>query len=332
MTPTRTATLLVLALILSGCASSQIPSDPRNVEQFKGAERSDKVDFADPAALAAFEAESDPVYRLGEGDKVSVLVWNRPELTAKHVVGPDGKITVPLAGPLKVTAMTREEAAMSIGGSLAKYYEKPLVSLSVDEYLANRVTVLGRVQNPGVQQFDRPPLLLDVLARAGGLPVLDKQATLTRAAVFRGRDRILWVDLKRVLNRGELGYNIRLKPNDLVYIPDSFDTLVYVLGAVARPGAYRLTPDMSLLDALSQAGGPSEDADDSEIAIYRPGKQAVEKAPLKSLLTADRKVNYSLEEGDVLYVKKKGIAEVGYVLRQLLPGLSFLSWGFALGK
>ena len=322
--------LAALAWTMAGCASSPIPTDPRNTENFRGAERSDKVDFANPAALAEFEGDADPVYRLGEGDKISVQVWNRPELSAKHVIGPDGRITVPIAGALRVSSMTREEAASTISGSLGKFYEQPLVNLSVDDYLANRVTVLGRVHTPGVQLFDRPPMLLDVLARAGALPVIDKQATLTRAAVFRGRDRILWVDLKRVLNRGDLAYNIRLKPNDLVYIPDSFDTLVYVLGAVAKPGAYRLTPDMSLMDALAQAGGPNEDAETDEIAIYRPGKQAVEKTPLKSLLTADRRVNYSLEEGDVIYVKKKGIAEVGYVLRQLLPGVSFLTWGSAL--
>lgn len=330
MTPIRFLARLGWALALAGCASQPIPNDPRNSEAFKGAERTDKVEFAAAEALAEFEAEADPVYRLGEGDKLALLVWNRPELTGKHVVGPDGKITVPLAGSLRLASLTREEAAERIGQSLGRFYERPVVSLSVDEYLSNRVTVLGRVQNPGVQLFDRPPVLLDVLARAGGLPVLDKQATLTRAAVFRGRDRIIWVDLKRLLNRGELAYNIRLRPNDLVYIPDSFDTLVYVLGAVGKPGAYRLTPDMSLLDALAQAGGPNEDADESEIAIYRPSRQAVEKTPLKSLLTADRKVNFSLEEGDVVYVRKKGIAEVGYVLRQLLPGLSFLTWGTAL--
>jgi polysaccharide export outer membrane protein len=168
-----------------------------------------------------------------------------------------------------------------------------------------------------------------VLARAGSLPVLDKQATLTRCAVFRGREKIIWVDLKRLLNRGDLAYNIRLKPNDLVYIPDSFDTLVYVMGAVEKPGAYRLTPDMSLMDALAQAGGPNQDANEGEIALYRPGQEATEKLSLASLMTADRKVNYALEEGDVVYVQKRGIAEVGYVLRQLLPGLSYMTFGWA---
>jgi len=86
-----------------------------------------------------------------------------------------------------------------------------------------------------------------------------------------------------------------------------------------------------LMDALSQAGGPSEDADENDIALYRPGNQATEKAPMKSLLTADKKVNYALQEGDVIYVPKKGIAKVGYVLRQLLPGLSIIQLGAVLG-
>jgi polysaccharide export outer membrane protein len=80
---------------------------------------------------------------------------------------------------------------------------------------------------------------------------------------------------------------------------------------------------------LAQAGGPNEDADENEIAIYRPGREAVERIPLKSLLTADRKLNFALEEGDVIHVQKKGIAEVGYFLRQLLPGLSFMTFGLS---
>ena len=328
---TKTIAGLFAAAILTGCATTSVPNTPRNTEKFAVAEKSDKVSFVDKNLLAEFEAEADPVYRLGEGDHVNVQVWNRPELSGKQVIGPDGQITVALVGPLKVAAMTREEAAGNIKTKLDQYYTHPAVTLGVDQYQANRVTVLGRVLTPGILQFDRPPMLLDVLARAGSMPVLDKQATLTRAAVFRGRERIVWVDLKRLLNGGDLAYNIRLKPNDLVYIPDSSDTTVYVMGAVAKPGAYRLTPGMSYLDALAQAGGPNEDGDPDEISLYRPGGDAVQKIPFKSLLTENRRVNFALEEGDIVYVPKRGLAEIGYVLRQLLPGLSFMTFGYTAG-
>ena len=102
------------------------------------------------------------------------------------------------------------------------------------------------------------PTLLEALARAGGLPILDKQQLLTRCAVIRGRDRIAWVDLKGVLSG--LGSVAEFaSPAARSYLrPGLDDTPVYVLGEVKKPGAYRLTPEMSLLDALSQAGGPTK--------------------------------------------------------------------------
>ncbi len=322
--------LCIVLAPLSGCVSSNIPNDPRHTDTFTAVTKIDTANFLDREGLAAFEAESDPIYMLGEGDKISVQVWNRPELSGSQTIGPDGGITVPLLGSRRITSMSREEAANSIAKDLKRYYTTAIVNIGVEEYHANRITVLGRVLTPGVLQFDRPPMLLDALARAGSLPVLDKQATLTRCAIFRGREKIIWVDLKHLLNRGDLAYNIRLKPNDLIYIPDSFDTQVYVMGAVGRPGAYRLTPDMSLMDALAQAGGPTEDANDDEISLHRPGHDAVERLPIKALLASENRKNFSLEEGDVIYVPKKGIADVGYVMRQLLPGLSFMTFGAAV--
>lgn len=320
---------LLLTLALAACATPQTPGQARNTQAFQAAVKSEPAAFPDREALASFEAEADPVYRLGEGDKLTLTVWGRPELSGKHTVGPDGYITVPLLGPERLSTLTREAAAHQVGQRLRQYYKRPNISISIDEYHANRITVLGRVLTPGALTFDKPPMLLDALARAGSLPVLDKQATLTRCAIFRGREKIIWVDLKRLLNRGELAYNIRLKPNDLIYIPDSFDTLVYVMGAVQKPGAYRLTPDMTVMDALAQAGGPNEDAQPEELMLYRPGKEATERFNWNALMTAERKVNFALEEGDVLFVPKRGIAEAGYIMRQLLPGLSFMTFGLS---
>jgi len=321
--------LFLIVVWLSGCAGS--PNfDTRNAQVFQPSKKSEQISFATPELLAELDAGGDDVYRLAEGDQLQVTVWNRPELSGKQQLGPDGRLSVPLAGSLKLAGETRETAALRIRDALAPFYKHPAVFIGVEQYAGNRVTVLGRVQNPGVQQFDRPPTLLETLARAGSLPVIDKQATLTRVAIFRGRDRIIWVDLKKLLNRGEVVNNIRLKANDLVYIPDSFDTLVYVLGSVHKPGAYRLTPDMSLLDALAQAGGPNEDAQDRAIAIYRPSAEAIDKAPLATLLTREKMVNYALEEGDIIYVPKSGIAETGYFIRQIFPGLSIISLGLAM--
>ena len=324
------ASILATAGLLGGCAST-LPQEatPNAPLVFEPADKSENIDYLDPEALALFEAPIDPVYRLGAGDQLTVEVWGRPEVSGSHVVGPDGRITMPLVGSVRLAEITREEAARDVQAMLTSYYLRPSVVLRVDQYTANRVTVLGRVQNPGTIQFEEQPTLLEALARAGSLPVIDKEATLTRAAVFRGREQVAWVDLRHLLNRVNPAYNIRLRPGDLIYIPDSSDTMVYVMGEVHRPGAYRLTPDMALLDALAQAGGPTEDADPASITLYRPEKQAIQGTPLQALVTGERLLNFSLQEGDVIFVDKRGIARTGYVLRQLLPGLSFMTFGLA---
>ena len=321
---------LALMLAVAGCMSSRPPFPASG--DFKPAQKLEAIQYAPPAELARFEQDVEEVYRIGDGDRLQLTVWGRNELSGNYTVGPDGRISVPLAGTIKLSSQTREEAASQISQHLRPFYQHPAITLGVQEYKANRVTLLGRVQNPGVLTFDSKPTLIEALARAGALPVLDKKATLTRCAIIRGRDRIMWVDLKSLLNKGDLRYNIALKPNDTIYIPDSDDTLVYVMGAVKNPGAFRLTPDMSLMDALAQAGGPSEDAAEDEIAVYRPARGAVHDAPFNTLLSARSNSNITMEEGDVIYVPRSGLARFGYVMRQISPSLSFFIFGQSLAK
>ena len=276
--------------------------------------------------LALLNGPVDPVYRLGSGDTLRLSVFGRPEVSGQFLIGPDGVVTIPLIGNLMLNDSTREEAQQRISQQLRGYFTRPYVTLAVDDYGSNQVTVLGRVQNAGRQKFPAPPTLAEVLANAGAMPILDKQATLTRCAIIRGREKLIWVDLKALLN-GDLAYNIVMKRGDIVFIPDSSETAVYVLGAVPKPGSYRLTPHMSVLDALAQAGGPDENAKPEAIGIYRAGAKQVETISFNDLIAPQRAVNFGLEDGDVVFVPRSGVADLGYFLRQITPAVSVLTFG-----
>lgn len=321
-------TAAALAVCLAGACA---PSTPPVVDpSFRPIAKSTQVTMASAEALAEFEAPADEVYRISEGDKLSILVWGRPELSGKKIVGPDGRLSLPLAGSVSVALQTRDEVVSTLEKSLEKFYVHPSVSLEVDEYVGNRIVLLGRVESPGIIRFDGPPTLVEALSKAGALPVLDKKATLTRCAVVRGRDRILWVDLKALLSAGQLAFNIRLRQGDLVYIPDSDDTLVYVLGEVQRPSAYRLTPDMSLLDALAEAGGPTKDAAPSKMQLIRANGGVKLDIPFSTLLDPTAGRNVGLEEGDIIWVPRSGMAKVGYVFQQISPFANLVVVGKAL--
>ncbi len=314
---TASAGLLLLAgAFLAGCESGPPPKiDP----SFKPITRAAAIQYATPEGLAAFEAGADEVYRLGYGDKLNVTVWGRPDLGGHKIVGPDGRLSLPVGGTVKVDLLSREEAGAAIEKALAPFYESVSVGVEVEEYLGNRIVLLGRVENPGVIRFDGPPTLVEALAKAGALPVLDKKAKLTRCAVVRGRERLLWVDLKQMMNSGDLRYNIRLKQNDVVYIPDSDDTVVFVLGEVRRPGAYSVTGDMTVLDALAQAGGVTNDAATSKIRLIRPNIGLDVEIPLSRLLDPKERANVALEERDILWIPRSGLAKFGYFVQQITP-------------
>lgn len=316
-----------MSLVCSACTSAPPPALGPQLDSAQRAAHFSVPDkstsFSSLSALQAFEAEVEPEYRLGPGDEVDVYVAARSELSGKQTVGPDGRLSLPLIGGIEVRDVSREVAANRVRQALSRYYVDPFVSITVTRYTSNRVVVLGRVENPGTIQFEANPTLIEVLSRAGGFPILRPEQVLTRCAVIRG-EKILWVDLKALLN-GNMALNLRLRRGDTVYIPDAYDTTVYVLGAVNKPGVYRLTPKMSFLDALGQAGGPSMHASASQIRVIRPSQKLDVTVDLAQLLTPNPSLNVALEEGDVLYVPYSWVAEVGYVLDQINPFATLFS-------
>lgn len=229
---------------------------------------------------------------------------------------------MPVVGSQMLAALTPDEAGHQISQALKTDYLDPVATVEVDAYESNRVLILGRVSSPGILHFDTQPYLLDALAKAGTLPIggvgADK-AAMNRCAIFRGRDEIAWINLRALLKGRDLSLNIPLKRNDVIYIPDADDQLVYVMGEVSKPGAYRLTPDMSFMDALAQAGGPTPNGAKDRILLARPAIGIQKTVDLNEYVRAHGDRNYMLEEGDIVYVPQSTMAKVGYVLQQFNP-------------
>ena len=140
---------------------------------------------------------------------------------------------------------------------------------------------------------------------------------LGRCAIIRGGGQIVWIDLALLLNKGDLALNIRLARNDMVYLPDAGDRMVYVLGEVQHPGVFQLTPDMTFMDAYTLAGGATENATESRIELVRSATGAHQDLRLKYVLRTPQERNFALEDGDIIYVPKRTMAKFGYVLQRI---------------
>ncbi len=274
------------------------------------------------AQLKNMEPAVDEVYTLGGGDELSIECAGRPELSGKHVVGPDGRITLPLSGTLQVAGLTREQASAAIAKAYSTLYSDPSITLRIDKYGSNRILMLGYVQHPGVMYFDQTPTLLEAITRAGLLPPPDKKEADTvpdRCAIYRGNQQVVWIDVRALLESGSPLADLRLRRNDIVFVPNDSDRFVSVLGDVQHPGAVSLKRSSTLPSVLADAGGLTERAGNANIQIIDPATGKTRSLRFKELMTPAGSLEVSLRPGEVIYVSRSGLQKAGYVLQQLTP-------------
>ena len=276
--------------------------------------------------LRRFEPALGEEYTLGAGDEISIQCPARPELASKEVIGPDGRITLQLVGALIIANLTREEAAKKISNALSQYYTDVTATVQIDKYGSNHVTLLGDVKTPGTINFDQTPTLLEVLSK-GGIETRPDGNLPEQCVIYRGDD-VLWVDLQDLLTSGSPLADLRLRRNDVVFVPAISTRTITVMGQVQHPGEIPLRHNSTLTSILGEAGGVSDAAGSNpELQIVHRSKGGkTQYIRFKDLLKPGTGSEISLNAGDVLYVPKSGMAKVGFFTQQLAPFLSLGSF------
>lgn len=283
--------------------------------------------------LRQFEPAKDEEYRLGKGDEITADFAGRPEMQAKLVVGPDGRVTLPLAGDIQVADLTRPEAAKAIETALASYYTNLSVQVSVTKYTANRILLLGAVDHPGMLTFDGTPTLLEVLAR-GGVEAGPNKSGQTpqveqvpeRCAIYRGSDQVVWVELRAMMAEGNALADLRLRRDDVVYVPSMTERFISVLGEVQHPGAIPLAYNSTIASLIAQAGGITDHAGTNpHIQVVDPATGTSRVLTMKDVLDPAKSLEVTLKPGEILYVPKSGFYRGTYVLERLSPLVTIAS-------
>lgn len=318
-------------MLLVGCSSAPHTLPPGFV-----AERDIKsMDSAPPEVMQAFEAGLNKEYLLGPGDIVEIVAPVYPEIAGEQTLSPEGVMTVYPVGGVQVGGLNRNEAEVRLKAALTKYYTPLSLTLRIKSFENNQVTVLGKVANPGAVKFRSRPNLLEALAKAGAFSPTGLERRISRCDIIRGKDQILRVSIDELLKGASGGRNIDLANNDIIYIPENDDNNIYVMGEVTKPGAYEIRTSMSLLNAVMQAGGPTENAATGEILLVRDRNKEAE--PLKVSLdrmvdSADYSGNVLLARNDIIFVPRRGIAGFNYYLRMINPFTQLIFFGATMSK
>ncbi|HEX9726431.1 MAG TPA: polysaccharide biosynthesis/export family protein [Vicinamibacteria bacterium] len=214
----------------------------------------------------------DEIYRVGPGDVLDVVVYGEDDLTRLVTVQHGGEISFPLIGEVQVEGLTLREVRERIEELLAKdYLVDPQVSVKVKEYLSQWVTMVGEIARPGKYYLNGPKTLLDLLTESGGFTAqASGEIVVTRlGGVFDDGSTVQRVWLSRDMSADEqraiLALNVT--SNDLITVPAQ--EAIYVTGEVNNPGSFPLKNRLTVLQAVSLAGGLSKFGSKGKVEILR---------------------------------------------------------------
>jgi len=312
----------------------------------------------------ASKATAPHEYTIGNGDLLSISVFDVPELSKEVRVNQNGTISIPLVPTrLHVAGLTELQSEQLIAdvleaNGLVSHAE---VGVSVKEHRSRPITIVGAVTRPMVYETDHTTTLLEALAEAGGvsndagntvivtrtraaafiqvptspasaetapgagmaaevaLPPTEKatepssgaadskeqNAASTAESQATQSGNLITINLNDLLETGDVKNNITLQAGDVVTVPHA--GIVYVLGAVNRPGGFVVANDRSQLTTmkvLSLAGGNTRTAKLDHAVIIRKddqGKQSQTAVDLKKVLKLESE-DLQMRPSDVLYI------------------------------
>ncbi len=256
------------------------------------------------SASMAGRAQSAADYIIGAQDVLAVQLYDQPEIGGKYTVEADGTFSFPLIGRIKAGGLTLRAFETELRRRLADgYFRNPQVSVAVEQYRSQRVFVMGEVRAPGPVALSGGMTLIEALARAGStLPDASGEVAVVRAPAGargpltpdKGAAEIFRASI-RDLEAGVLKQNIELRDGDTIFV--SRADSVYVFGQVKNPGAYAVRRDTTVLQALSLAGGVTENGALNRVRVVRVVNG--EKRELKLKLTD------LVKAGDTLIVPER---------------------------
>lgn len=264
---------------------------------------------------SAVEADVDE-YQIGPEDVLEIVVWGREELGGSIVVGFDGHLQLPVIGEVRVAGSTTRQLQQDLTERFRLFDSRVTeVIVRVIQYNANKVTVIGQVQNPGIYGFRQIPDIWSVLLRAGGA---GPQADLARLQVIHeeeeeGLERALTIDVSAGIEDVDPRKLPILRSGDSIVVPSLVEDVASgdrfrVFGAVRSPGLYRISAAESVLEALALSGGVTESADLSRVRLTRNANGSVVSytLDLESYLSqATPMANLQLQADDTVTIPQR---------------------------
>jgi polysaccharide export outer membrane protein len=242
-------------------------------------------------------------YHMGILDLIEIKVLYADDLGRTLRIDSRGNISLPLVGEIHAAGLTSYELEQTIARKLATdYVQNPQVTVFIKEFTSQRMTIQGVVSRAGVYEIAGQASLLQALSMAGGL--MDK-GDESAIKVIRKRpgepEQTLTFDMNEIRENRISDPN--LENGDIVLVEEKKP--ISVQGAVKTPGIYYLRGKVTLMQALSQAGGDDaniSDKGDVRVTTTKPNGTQVTVAYDIADIQKGKATDPQLMPGDLVVV------------------------------
>jgi polysaccharide export outer membrane protein len=314
--------MAILALAATGCVSTVDIAAKRGVPDQMQQLDSGMSPHPDIATLKA--AEPLAPYRVGPLDELSIQIFGREDLgsqtrseggTRSSIVGRDGRVHLPLLGPLEVAGLTREEITQLVNARYARIVENAQVEVQIVSCGSEPVDLVGAFVAAGRYYLcENFRTVGDAMRAAEGLT---GEANTARGTLSRGE--AIFRLSPATLGEGESRFGVALQGGDVIHFPVVGEQQVYVFGQVKAPGPYPIPSEgLTIVELLAQAEGWSEQTTSQSVYLLRPTDEMVVaiRMNLTELLQGP---GVPLMDGDRLYVAPTLLARWSWWWRQAIP-------------
>jgi len=178
-----------------------------------------------PGGQALSRAVVPDEYLLGPGDGLIINLWGEYDDFYSVTVTPDGKISLPTIGVLKVTGLSLVQAENLVKTEVNRYYRNVKSGLSLTSLRVFQVLVLGEVVGPGAYMATPVNRVSEVIAQAGGVLPGGSQ----REIQLKRNGRVIEaVDIAAFARNADESANPFLRDGDVIFVPPMGDTRVWV--------------------------------------------------------------------------------------------------------
>ncbi|NVM21040.1 MAG: SLBB domain-containing protein [Desulfobacterales bacterium] len=231
-----------------------------------------------PLNLAA-QSPPDEGYVIGARDILEIRVWDNEDLHRRVEVSPDGIFTFPLIGQVHAAGLSVFGLETVLKKRLADgYLVAPQVTVTVVDYESQKVFLFGEVKKPGTYVLERKTHLVELISEAGGFtdragptvtivrPTPSRQGSGPVALEEAKQSEMIMVALHQ-FTAGGTDNRCLISAGDSIYVSKS--PRIFVTGEVKKPGEFRWETGLTVRQAVSLAGGPSQRSAPKRTKIIR---------------------------------------------------------------